>query len=214
MTLILLGPPGAGKGTQAERLMTKYGLKQLSTGDMLRAEVKAGSDLGKRAKEIMERGDLVPDDLVIDMIAGRIAQPDCARGVIFDGFPRTVAQAQALDDLLAAKGLSVTVIELLGDEDELVRRIKGRALEMQAAGKPVRPDDLDESVIRNRFVEYRNKTAPIIPYYKAKGMLNTVDGMQDINAVSAAIEAIVRTVPAGSACCGEGFAGQSAGGKE
>ncbi len=194
LNIIFLGPPGAGKGTQAKRVAEKYGLTQLSTGDMLRAELAAGTDLGKKAKEIMGRGELVSDDIVVGMIANRIAQADCARGVIYDGFPRTVAQAQALDEMLEAKGDSVIVIELTGDEEILIDRIVGRAEEAQKAGDPsFRPEDLDRNVSRTRFVEYRNKTAPITPYYKDTGRLKPVNGLRSMDAVTAEIEFIIES---------------------
>ncbi len=188
MNLILIGPPGAGKGTQAKILEQKYGLKQLSTGDMLRAEIAAGSDLGKKAKEIIDRGDLVSDDIMVDMIEKRIAQADCAKGVIFDGFPRTVDQAQALDSMLADAGRPLTaVIQITVDEEELVNRLNSRIAQTKAAGQEVRGDD-NEETLRKRLGVYRAQTAPILPYYEAEGLLRKVDGMQAIEAVTAQIE--------------------------
>ena len=187
MILILLGPPGCGKGTQAQRIQNAHGLVQLSTGDMLRAAVASGSGIGRRAKAIMDRGDLVPDDVVVGIIADRIGEPDCAEGFILDGFPRTVAQAEALDAMLAAKGLRIGhVIEFEVDEQALFDRIAGRAAEAGEA----RADDNAE-VLRNRLTTYREQTSPIIPYYRDKGMLERVDGMADIEGVTAQIEAIL-----------------------
>lgn len=188
INLILLGPPGAGKGTQAKRLEDKYGLKQLSTGDMLRAEIAAGSALGLQAKAIMDSGALVSDDIVIAMIASRIDQPDCKNGVIFDGFPRTVAQAEALDQMLAQKGRPLSaVIELKVDEEALVNRLNTRIAETKARGEPVRADDTEET-LRKRLEVFRQQTAPIIPHYKGKGMLQSVDGMAAIDDVARAID--------------------------
>lgn len=187
MIIILLGPPGAGKGTQCERLVEKYSIIQLSTGDMLRAAVKAGTKMGKMAKEVMDRGDLVSDDIVVGIIADRIAEPDCSRGFILDGFPRTVKQAEALDKMLAAKGLSLSnVISMEVDEKVLFQRIEKRAAETGGA----RSDDNAET-LKKRLVVYREQTAPIIPYYKEKGALKTVDGMQDIDSVTKALYAIL-----------------------
>lgn len=191
MYLILIGPPGAGKGTQAKILEETYGLKQLSTGDMLRAEIAAGSDLGKKAKAVMDAGNLVSDDIMIDMIAGRIEQADCAQGVIFDGFPRTVEQAKALDAMLEKKNKKIdAVIEFAVDEEILVERLNTRIAQTLAAGQPVRGDD-NEETLRNRLSVFRNQTAPILPYYKDSGRLGTVDGMQPIDAVSAQIKQLL-----------------------
>jgi adenylate kinase len=191
MNIILLGPPGAGKGTQAARLQADRGMIQLSTGDMLRAAVQANTLLGRRAKAIRDRGDLVPDDVMVGMIAERIGEPDCANGFILDGFPRTVAQAEALDRMLEEKGLKLDrVIELRVDEEALIARIGNRAAEAVAAGEKTRADD-DVSVARRRFEVYRAQTAPILPYYAAKGLLETVDGMQDIESVYRDITAIL-----------------------
>ncbi len=191
MHLILIGPPGAGKGTQAKILEETYGLKQLSTGDMLRAEIAAGTELGLKAKAIMDAGNLVSDDIMIGMIASRIEQPDCAKGVIFDGFPRTVEQAKALDGMLASKGKPIAhVIEFTVDEETLVTRLNTRIAQTLAAGKEVRGDD-NEETFRKRLGVYRAQTAPILPYYEATGLLRKVDGMAGIEEVRTAISGIL-----------------------
>ena len=198
MNMILLGPPGAGKGTQAKRLEEKFGLKQLSTGDMLRAEMAAGTDLGKKVKAIVDSGALVTDDIMIQMISARIDQPDCKNGVIFDGFPRTVAQAEALDAMLAAKGRPLSaVVELKVDEEALVSRLNTRIAETRARGEAVRADD-NEETLRKRLQVFREQIAPIIPYYAGRGMLQSVDGMAGIDDVARAIESILeRARPCG-----------------
>jgi adenylate kinase len=188
MRLILLGPPGAGKGTQAQRLVAKYGLVQLSTGDMLRAAVKAGSPVGLQAQEIMARGGLVPDDIVVRIITQRITEPDASKGFILDGFPRTVPQAVALDRMLAERGLSLdAVIELRVAEASMLKRIKNRIAEAKAQGLPLRKDD-DPEVLPRRLAAYRDETAPLTSYYSLQGMLRTVDGMAPIDKVTVAIE--------------------------
>ena len=187
MRLILLGPPGAGKGTQAQRLVSKHGIVQLSTGDMLRAAVAAGTPVGQRAKDIMARGELVPDEVVIAIIEDRIAEPDAKRGFILDGFPRTVGQAEALEKLLARKGLRLDgVIELKVDDGILLQRIEKRIAEMQARGEPVRADDNAES-LKKRLDAYHAQTAPLSAYYRSKGMHKATDGMAPIDEVTAAI---------------------------
>ena len=184
MRLILLGPPGAGKGTQAQRLVNTHGIVQLSTGDMLRAAVAAGTPVGQRAKAIMDRGDLVPDDVMIDIIADRIGRPDSAKGFILDGFPRTVAQAEALSRLLGDRGLKLdAVIEIAVDESMLRDRIVGRARETGGA----RADDNLETLSK-RLAVYHAQTAPVADYYRKTGMLKSVDGMGTMDQVSAAIE--------------------------
>jgi adenylate kinase len=191
MRLILLGPPGAGKGTQAQRLVAKHGIVQLSTGDMLRAAVKAGTPVGLRAKDIMDRGDLVPDEVVVAIISDRIEEPDARNGFSLDGFPRTVAQAEALERILADKGLKLDgVIELKVDEGILIRRIETRIAETLARGEALRKDD-DPEVLKGRLGVYRNQTAPLIDFYREKGSLRTVDGMAPIDDVTAAIAAIL-----------------------
>jgi adenylate kinase len=188
MNLILLGPPGCGKGTQAQILQDRFGAVQLSTGDMLRAAVKAGTELGKQAEAIMNAGKLVPDDLIVSMIAERIDEPDCANGFILDGFPRTVAQAEALDAMLTEKGLKLDhVIELKVDEAVLFARIEGRASE---SGGAARADDNPET-LKKRLTVYRDQTAPILPYYRETGRLKSVDGMQSIDEVTAQLVAIL-----------------------
>jgi adenylate kinase len=188
MRLILLGPPGAGKGTQAQRLVAKYGLVQLSTGDMLRAAVNAGTPVGMQAKEIMDRGGLVPDDIVVRIITQRIGEPDASKGFILDGFPRTVPQAVALDRVLAERGLSLdAVIELRVDEGAMLERVQKRIAETKAQGLPLRKDD-DPEVLSRRLVAYRGETAPLTSYYSLQGMLRTVDGMAPIDKVTGAIE--------------------------
>lgn len=191
MRMILLGPPGAGKGTQATRLVEKHGIVQLSTGDMLRAAVKAGTEVGLKAKAVMDAGQLVSDDIVIGVVADRIDAPDCAKGFILDGFPRTVPQAEALTRMLRSKGMKLdAVIELKVDEDALVKRMETRVAETLAAGGQVRADDNPES-FKKRLVEYREKTAPLSAYYAGTGELRTVDGMKPIDDVSQDIEAIL-----------------------
>lgn len=187
MKLILLGPPGAGKGTQAQRIVDARGVVQLSTGDMLRAAVAAGTPVGKMAKEVMERGDLVSDEIICGIISDRIEEPDCAKGFILDGFPRNVAQAEALDKMLDQKSIAIDhVIELTVDEAALLTRIETRAAESGG----VRADDNAE-VLKNRLEVYRTQTAPVSGYYAKTGALKTVDGMQSIDEVSANINAIL-----------------------
>ena len=191
MRLILLGPPGAGKGTQAQRLVQKHGIVQLSTGDMLRAAVAAGTPVGLRAKSIMEAGQLVPDEVVVAIIADRIDQEDCKRGFVLDGFPRTVPQAQALDRLLAERGLKLDgVIELKVDEGILLKRIETRVKEMTARGEKLRADDNPE-VLKGRLAAYRAQTAPLTQHYAGLDQLKTVDGMAPIDAVTAAIDRLL-----------------------
>ena len=191
MRLILLGPPGAGKGTQAQRLVTKFSIPQLSTGDMLRAAVKAGTPVGLKAKAVMDAGGLVSDEIVVGIIEGRIEEADAKKGFILDGFPRTVAQAEALDAMLARKGLKLdAVIELKVDEGALLARIEKRAAETVAAGGTVRADDNPEA-FKVRLDAYRAQTAPVSNYYAGKGALKTVDGMAPIDSVSKAIDSIV-----------------------
>ena len=213
MNIILLGPPGAGKGTQAKILVAERGMVQLSTGDMLRAVRASGSELGERFGELMDRGDLIPDDMIIEMIDARLDEPDCRNGAIFDGFPRTSGQAAALDDMLERKNLPLrAVIEMTVDEDALVERITGRySCENCGAGyhdafqRPAvegvcdacghtsfkrRPDD-NAQTVRDRLTVYRRDTAPIIPHYEAQGLIQRVDGMADIDEVRAAIAAIM-----------------------
>ena len=195
MRLILLGPPGAGKGTQALRLVAKYGLVQLSTGDMLRAAVKAGTPIGRKVKDIMEHGGLCPDDIVVSIVAERIEQPDARKGFILDGFPRTVPQAKALDRMLKKRGIKLdAVIELRVDEDALLRRIENRIAEMKARGEPLRSDDNAE-VLRQRLEAYRQLTAPLVAYYRKKNVLRTVNGMAPIPEVTAAIDKALPAEP-------------------
>ncbi|HEV2302523.1 MAG TPA: adenylate kinase [Stellaceae bacterium] len=213
MNIVLLGPPGSGKGTQAKRLEEHRHLPQLATGDMLRAATASGSALGARVKSIMDKGDLVPDDVMIEMIRLRTAEPDCARGFILDGFPRTVPQAEALDRMLAGRGLALDhVIEIVVDEAALVDRLSGRfscgscgASYHDRYHRPKvegvcdrcggsefvrRPDDRAEA-IWTRFQVYRRQTAPILPYYEARGLLRRVEGNMGIDAVTRAIEKLL-----------------------
>ncbi|ESW88317.1 adenylate kinase [Mesorhizobium sp. LSJC269B00] len=194
MRLILLGPPGAGKGTQAQRLVEKYGIPQLSTGDMLRAAVQAGTEVGKRAKAVMDAGELVSDAIVNAIVAERIDQPDCTNGFILDGYPRTLVQADAVESMLAERGIGLdAVIEFVVDDKALVGRIVKRADDAKAAGQPVRKDD-NPVVFEERLREYYKKTAPLIGYYYAKRSLRSVDGMAPVDTVTAEIEALLAAV--------------------
>ena len=189
MNIILLGPPGAGKGTQAQVLVNGHGLVQFSTGDMLRAAVASGSELGQEAKAVMEAGKLMPDDIMVQIISDRIAEPDCTKGFILDGFPRTTAQAEALDDMLGEQGLPLDhVIEISVDDSVLIDRINARVAQTPEAD---RRDDDNEETLKHRLQVYHEQTAPILPYYESRGMLKKVDGMQPIDEVSKQIEAII-----------------------
>ena len=191
MRLILLGPPGAGKGTQAQRLVEKHGIPQLSTGDKLRAAVANGTDVGKKAKAVMDAGELVSDEIVNAIVAERISQPDCVKGFILDGYPRTLVQADAVHDMLAERGMTLdVVIELVVDDKALVGRIVKRAEEAKAAGQPVRTDDTPE-IFDERLREYYKKTAPLIGYYYANDLLKQVDGMASIDSVTGSIGSIL-----------------------
>src|SRR4051812_34169746 len=184
MRLILLGPPGAGKGTQAARIVERLSIPQLSTGDMLRAAVAASSSIGLQAKAMMERGELVSDEIVLDLVAARIQQPDAQRGFILDGFPRTVAQAEALDAMLEEKSLALdAVLELQADLNALVERMANRVAETRARGEPVRADD-NPDAFRTRLEAYRKQTVPLSAYYANKGLLRPVNGMRSIDDVS------------------------------
>lgn len=196
MRLIFLGPPGAGKGTQAARLVEKYGIPQLSTGDMLRAAVAAGTPVGLQAKAVMDAGGLVSDEIVIGIVADRIEEADAQKGFILDGFPRTVAQAEALDQMLAGKGLKLDmVLELEVDQSILVDRIMKRADDARAAGQPVRKDD-DPDVFKQRLEAYNRDTAVVAPYYRGRGQLVAIDGMKPIDDVSAQIDSALDGVAA------------------
>ncbi len=213
MMVILLGPPGAGKGTQAQHIAERFKIAQLSTGNMLRAAIAAGTEVGARAEAIMERGELVPDDIVVSIIADRIDHPDCANGAILDGFPRTLAQAEALDEMLAEKKLGLDhVIEMKVDEGALVERISGRfacadcGVGYHDRFKPTkvegvcdscgssefsrRPDDNEETV-KSRLAAYRAQTAPLLPYYRRKGVISEVDGMAGIDDVWQQIDQVL-----------------------
>lgn len=192
MNIILLGPPGAGKGTQAKFLEDAHSIVQLSTGDMLRAAVSSGSELGLQAKAVMDAGQLMPDDIMIQIISERISQPDCVNGFILDGFPRTTAQADALEAMLAEKGLPLDfVIEIAVDDEILVDRINARVAQMPESER--RSDDNAET-LRKRLGVYHEQTAPILPFYRDRGMLKQVDGMQSIEQVTAQIEQLVAAV--------------------
>ncbi len=216
MRLILLGPPGAGKGTQAKRLEETRGLVQLSTGDMLRAAVASGSPLGQQAKRVMEAGELMPDEIIIDMIAERIERPDCRNGFVLDGFPRTTRQAAALDQMLEGKKANLdAVIELAVDEGALIERISGRfscakcgagyhekfkrpkvegVCDVCGSTEFSRRKDDNAETVAARLEAYRGQTAPILPYYEERGLLRRVDGMADVDEVMRQIEAVLASV--------------------
>lgn len=196
MRLILLGPPGAGKGTQAQLLVQKHGIVQLSTGDMLRAAVAAGTPVGLQAKEIMASGGLVPDDVVVGIISDRIEQPDAKKGFILDGFPRTVPQAQALDALLKKKNLKLdAVVELRVNESALLQRVETRVAQMRERGEAIRADDTPE-VLSKRLASYRAQTEPLVDYYSEKRKLATVDGMMSIDEVTSKIGQVLSALAA------------------
>lgn len=196
MRLILLGPPGAGKGTQAQRLVQKHGIVQLSTGDMLRAAVAAGTPIGLKAKDIMANGGLVPDEVVVGIIADRIEEPDAKKGFILDGFPRTVPQAEALDELLKKKHVKLdAVVELRVNESALIERVETRVAQMRERGENVRIDDTPE-VLAKRLASYRAQTEPLVHYYSEKRKLMTIDGMMTIEQVTGAINRLLSAIGA------------------
>jgi adenylate kinase len=196
MRLILLGPPGAGKGTQAQRLVHRHGIVQLSTGEMLRAAVAAQTTVGLKAKDIMASGGLVPDDIVIGIISDRIEQPDAAKGFILDGFPRTVPQAEALDRLLKSKGLKLdAAVELRVNESALLQRVEARVAQMRERGEEVRIDDTPE-VLSKRLASYRTMTEPLVHYYSEKRKLVTIDGMMTIEHVTREINRVLAAITA------------------
>ena len=187
MNIVLFGAPGAGKGAQAERISSMYDMVHLSTGEMLRSAITSGSDLGARAKETIDQGNLVPDDVIVKIVDARMDEGDCEKGVILDGFPRTVAQAKALDDMLAGKGLALDhVIEIKVDEDALFARIEKRASERRRTGTARSDDNAD--TLRKRLAVYHENTAPLLPYYLEKGVLRSVDGMRSIEDVATQID--------------------------
>jgi adenylate kinase len=216
LNIILLGPPGAGKGTQAKRLESERGLKQLSTGEMLRAAVAAGTEMGKRAKAIMDRGELVPDEVVVSIIADRLGQPDLKKGFVLDGFPRNTAQAEALDKMLASKGFKLdAVIEMEVDDEALVERIAGRytcakcgkgyhhkfekpkregVCDVCGSTEFTRRADDNEKTVRDRLAVYNAQTAPLVSYYRSKGALRSIDGMADIKTVGREIDQVLESV--------------------
>lgn len=194
MRMILLGPPGAGKGTQSARITERYNIPQLSTGDMLRAAVSAQTPVGLKAKEAMDAGALVSDEIVVGIVADRIGEPDAANGFILDGFPRTVAQAEALDDMLKRKGQPLDVVlEFVVDEGILLDRIATRARETEELGEPVRKDDNPE-VFKTRLAAYKEQTAPLSDHYKAAGLLRQIDGMEPIDTVTQEVFTILGKV--------------------
>lgn len=191
MILVLFGPPASGKGTQAKRIKEKYAIAHLSTGDMLREAIAKGTEVGKKAKALVDAGKLVPDEIVVGIIAERIQAKDCERGFVLDGFPRTVNQAIALDAMLDGKKRSVEhVIVMEVNEAELIKRVETRAAEARAKGEPVRPDD-DPETFKKRLGVYNAQTAPILPYYDAQGKIRKVDGMRSIDEVTAQIDAVL-----------------------
>ena len=197
MRLILLGPPGAGKGTQAQRLATQHKIIRLSTGDMLREAVKSATPIGRKVEDIIARGQLAPDSVVVDIVGQRVAEPDAKNGFILDGFPRTVPQAAALDRMLKAKGATLdAVIELRVDEAALIKRIESRIAEMTARGEALRDDD-KASVLHTRLKAYRDQTAPLVAYYRDQGVLRTVNGMAPIPDVTAAIDEVLAGLDGG-----------------
>jgi adenylate kinase len=188
LNLVIFGPPGSGKGTQAKIVQEKHGWPQLSTGDMLRAAITAGTELGKKCKAIMDKGELVPDDVVVGIISERFDQPDCEKGAIFDGFPRTIPQAKALDSMLKLRGKQIDlVIELKVDDTVLIDRVKTRIAQ---SGGVARADDNPET-LKNRLAVYYQNTAPLLEYYKRQGKLVTVDGMAPIDSVTKAIAEVI-----------------------
>jgi adenylate kinase len=191
VNIVLFGPPGAGKGTQAKILTQNFGWPQLSTGDMLKAAIAAKTELGKKVEAIMARGDLVSDEVVVGIIAGRYDEPDCANGVVFDGFPRTISQAEALDVMLAERGRKIDmVVELKVDDAILLQRVEQRVKEMTARGEVLRADDTPETLKHRLGVYYKN-TAPLLDYYSQQGKVVTLDGMAPIEAVTASIAAAI-----------------------
>ncbi|GGY40553.1 adenylate kinase [Parvularcula lutaonensis] len=197
MIVIFLGPPGAGKGTQAKMIAARRGIPQLSTGDMLRAAIAAGTELGKKCQSIMAAGDLVSDEIVTGIISERIDMDDCKSGFLLDGFPRTVRQAELLEEILEEKGRQVDVVlELRVDDEELVNRLKSRVEETKAAGGEVREDD-NEETFRKRLSIYNEQTAPLIPFYEKRGLVKVIDGMKPIDEVTAEIEAALDSVEPG-----------------